>query len=81
MRMALGVAANDSRTISTTINIASMADSQFSKQQESSDIFVARSYPSHRGSTITGTPIRHGLKSIQTLTDGGMGVYPMVNCI
>lgn len=79
LRMALGVAAHDSRTtgISTTLNIASMPDSQFSKKRTTNILTSSRS---QQGSTIADTdvsPARTAFKSVHTLANESSDFYPM----
>jgi len=73
LRMALGVAVKDSRsTMSTTVNITS-TDSQFSKKR-GPNILASRS---QQESTINGSTLQHGFKSVHTLGDDSVDVYPL----
>jgi hypothetical protein len=78
--MALGVAVKDSRATNTNMNIAPVSDSQFSRKRYSSNIVGNRSHRSNTDSTID-SPVQHGFKSVQTLGDHSVDVFPMVSRI
>jgi len=74
LRMALGVAAKDSRSgMSTTMNIVSMPESQYSKKQE---VNTPLSRSIH-GSGSTLSPLQHGFKSAHAFVDESLDVYAM----
>lgn len=75
IRMALGVAVNEPRNTNTNMNIAPVADSGYSGKRDS-HILGSRSHRSNTGSTIN-SPVQHGFKSVQTLGDDSVDVYPM----
>src|SRR5882672_7284352 len=80
--MTLGVAVKDSRATNTNMNIAPVSNSQFSKKRYSSNTVSNRSHRSNTGTDSTiDSPVQHGFKSVQTLGDHSVDVFPMVSRI
>jgi len=75
IRMALGVAVKESRDTNTNMGISPVADSGYSRKRES-HILGSRSHRSNTDSTIH-SPVQHGFKSVQTLGDDNVDIYPM----
>jgi len=75
LRMALGVAANDPRSgMSTTMNIASMPESQYSRKQEVNTLASRRSI---HGSGSTLSPSQRGFGSVRSFGGENLDVYAM----
>jgi len=78
IRMALGVATNDSRAGNiSTMMAAGMPNSQMAEKRETSYMFAGRSQQESTVAASTLSPKRQASKSAQTLADASSDVYPM----